>query len=204
MSKPANNQNIRFPQKWMNGVQCTPRKEWSMVTQSGFSVFYIHNIKYKLIFCHIPFTQVSPEAKYIHGIRSQKGASFPGKLGMSRKGSETLNASMLLSFSGCLPNRGALHCSVTSHWAPWFRLLYLKVYKVCIKPSCLTLWSLPPWPCLQIYVPMGLFLFKSPQKGSRLGLGYARECRTAFYGKSSSEWWSECVCQNRSTQGRCR
>lgn len=106
-----------------------------------------------------------------------------------------------LSLDACQTEEG---CSVTSHWAAWFRLLYLKVYEFCIKPPCLILWSLPRWPCLQIYVPMGSFLFKSPQKGSRLGLEYARECKTALHGMSSSEWCSECVCQNRSTQGWCR
>lgn len=89
MSKPANNRNIHFPQKQMNEIQCTHRKELSMVTRSGLVVFYSHNIKYKFIYCHNPFTQVSLEAKQIHGIRSQRGASFPGKIGITGKDNET-------------------------------------------------------------------------------------------------------------------
>lgn len=72
-----------------------------------------------------------------------------------------------ISFSGCLVIQESY--LVTSHWA-----LYLKVYKVCIKPPFLILWSLLWWPSIQIYTPMGSFLFKSLQEGSCLGLEYVR------------------------------
>lgn len=128
--------------------------------------------------------------------------AFPGSWGcLGRAVRLWMLQCCYLSLDACQTEERYL---VTSHWAACFRLLYLKVYKVCIKPPCLILWSLPQWLCLQIYISMESFLFKSPQKGSRLGLEYARGCKTALHGKSSSEWRSECVCQNRSTQGRCR
>lgn len=118
----------------------------------------------------------------VRGVLAFLGRS--GSLGRTMR----LNASMLLSFSGCLANRGMLLGDISLSCLLQTSVPHSLVSSSVTMPSNLRTY--------------GSFLFKSPQKGSRLGLDCARECRNALHGKSSSELCSECVCHNTSTQGR--